>query len=406
MQAVASVAASRLRPAASCAPRGVLIASSVAESSSRAAQQRQRRRSAVVAAAAAPPGAEPDADEEQPFSFGPPPTVDFEGRPIQPGQIGLIDDPNNYVMTSPDIRADRTGFTPYDLIDFSDIPLKHEVVAKVDRPISEVYALWSERLNWPEWFGMIEELGFMQDSQDVVALNMWYRWAMTPWLELYVALERTHAEQNKYIVEEPVDGAPIVAAVLFQEAEGEPAATLVTLRISYLLPRVLYEFAGTMAVYGDVDRKLQRCMDRMKDWVEACDVAARQADTARQMANIRADLPENLRKQRDYDAQLELQRQRMLQEEQRRQAAEAAAAHTAQAGVAEPAGEAADDGMDVVDAALQEVAADVAAATAATAAAAAEAPPAPAPKKRTKKASSGPVTAGKAATKRGRKKDV
>lgn len=27
---------------------------------------------------------------------------------------------------------------------------------------------------------------------------------------------------------------------------------------------VLYEFAGTMAVYGDVDRKLQRCMDKMK----------------------------------------------------------------------------------------------------------------------------------------------
>ncbi len=27
------------------------------------------------------------------------------------------------------------GYTPYDLIDFSDIPLKHEVVAKVDRPI-------------------------------------------------------------------------------------------------------------------------------------------------------------------------------------------------------------------------------------------------------------------------------
>ena len=39
--------------------------------------------------------------------------------------------------------------------------------------------------------------------------------------------------------QEPVDGAPIVAAVLFQEAEGEPAATLVTLRISYLLPRAL-----------------------------------------------------------------------------------------------------------------------------------------------------------------------
>lgn len=44
--------------------------------------------------------------------------------------------------------------------------------------------------------------------------------------------------------QEPVDGAPIVAAVLFQEAEGEPAATLVTLRISYLLPRAWACLAG------------------------------------------------------------------------------------------------------------------------------------------------------------------
>ncbi len=60
--------------------------------------------------------------------------------------------------------------------------------------------------------------------------------AMTPWLEVYVALRRTKAEVDKYIVEEPQDGAPIVAAALFQEAEGG-AATLVTLRVSYLLPR-------------------------------------------------------------------------------------------------------------------------------------------------------------------------
>ena len=58
---------------------------------------------------------------------------------------------------------------------------------------------------------------------------------MTPWLELYVALRRTQAATNKYIVEEPEDGAPIVAAALFQE-DGA-GATLVTLRISYLLPR-------------------------------------------------------------------------------------------------------------------------------------------------------------------------
>ena len=69
--------------------------------------------------------------------------------------------------------------------------------------------------------------------------------AMTPWLELYVALRRTQAATNKYIVEEPEDGAPIVAAALFQE-DGT-GATLVTLRISYLLPREWGRLAGTGA---------------------------------------------------------------------------------------------------------------------------------------------------------------
>ena len=57
---------------------------------------------------------------------------------------------------------------------------------------------------------------------------------MTPWLQLPVVLRRTHAEPGKHLVEEPVDGAPVVVAVLFEE---EGAGTLVTLRVSYLLPR-------------------------------------------------------------------------------------------------------------------------------------------------------------------------
>lgn len=176
-------------------------------------QWRRRRRSALVAAAAAPPGAGPEAGaEERPFSFEPPPAVDINGIPIGPGEIGLVDNPDDYEVTNPVLRADRggglhalhaavlaplcrragsspqpgklpgmlplpearaldpaglllcctpaglarlhprlargsfcapcppplpsaPGYTPYDLIEFSDIPLKHEVVAKVQRPI-------------------------------------------------------------------------------------------------------------------------------------------------------------------------------------------------------------------------------------------------------------------------------
>jgi hypothetical protein len=94
--------------------------------------------------------------------------------------------------------------------------------------------------------------------------------ATTPFLELYVTLERTKEELNKFILEEPVEGMPLVAAVLFTPgrvpedseadagaeaeaeaaeeeeaeaeaeaevwAEGEGHGTTVTLRISYMLP--------------------------------------------------------------------------------------------------------------------------------------------------------------------------
>lgn len=65
--------------------------------------------------------------------------------------------------------------------------------------------------------------------------------ATTPFLELYVTLERTEAQQDKYILEEPVEGLPLVAAVLFQEGDASESSdkqggVTVTLRISYLLP--------------------------------------------------------------------------------------------------------------------------------------------------------------------------
>jgi hypothetical protein len=39
-----------------------------------------------------------------------------------------------------------------------------------------VYALWADRLNWTDWFGMIESVGFKEGDEGVCALNMWYRW--------------------------------------------------------------------------------------------------------------------------------------------------------------------------------------------------------------------------------------
>lgn len=119
--------------------------------------------------------------------------------------------------------------------------------------------------------------------------------ATTPFLELYVTLERTQEEVNKYILEEPVEGFPLVSAVLFQEGDesaGESSGTTVTLRMSYLLPKILQEFAGQMAVYGDVDRKLQKCMAKMKDFAEGINVAELEAVRRENEEQIRANFAE------------------------------------------------------------------------------------------------------------------
>lgn len=163
------------------------------------------------------------------------------------------------------------GYTPFEFIEFTNIPMKHEVAIQVDRNISDCYKVWDSRLNWMQWFDMIDEIGFHEEEPSYMSMYMWYRWATTPFLELYVTLERTQEEVNKYILEEPVEGFPLVAAVLFHAEEGETRTT-VTLRLSYLLPKVLQEFAGQMAVYADVNKKLERCMEKMKSVVEAVDM--------------------------------------------------------------------------------------------------------------------------------------
>ena len=172
------------------------------------------------------------------------------------------------------------GYTPFEFIEFTNIPMKHEVTIAVDRPVGDCYKVWESRINWMQWFDMIDEVGFHEEEPSYMSMYMWYRWATTPFLELYVTLDGTQEEENKYILEEPVEGFPLVAAVLFTEAEGNDevgsggrgTSTIVTLRVSYLLPKVLLEFAGQLAVYGDVNRKLEACMEKMKSVVEAVDM--------------------------------------------------------------------------------------------------------------------------------------
>ena len=153
-----------------------------------------------------------------------------------------------------------------------------------------------------QWFDMIDEIGFHEEEPSYMSMYMWYRWATTPFLELYVTLERTQEEQDKYILEEPVEGFPLVAAVLFHADEDAPQTTI-TLRISYLLPKVLHEFAGQMAVYADVNKKLEKCMEKMRNVVEAVDMDVLEEIQKENEQQIKANFVEARKKKQEKKKQ-------------------------------------------------------------------------------------------------------
>jgi len=234
------------------------------------------------------------------------------------------------------MRKSSGGYTPFEFIEFSNIVLKHEVSIRVKAPPSHCYQVWHNRCNWMEWFDLIDEMGFHEEDRNLVSMYLWYRWALTPFLELYLTLGRTKDEENKYIVEEPVEGMPLVAAVLFQQDDGSStdngtdSGTVVTLRVGYQLPKVLYEFAGKLAVYADVDEKLRVAMKKMKGFAEGVDptIVANMAQEAE------AQITQGFMEQRGNDARSE-ERTR-LKESQKTQAAAAAAAARAALAEADP----------------------------------------------------------------------
>ena len=129
-----------------------------------------------------------------------------------------------------------------------------------------------------------------------------------------------------------MEGIPLVAAVLFQEGDenqGTAAGTTVTLRLSYLLPKVLHEFAGQLAVYGDVDLKLQKSMVKMKAFVEGVQLEELEEVRKENEQQIRANFAE----QRERKAGALKRREEKMKQWAAEAAAEVAEAEQAAADV-------------------------------------------------------------------------
>lgn len=95
---------------------------------------------------------------------------------------------------------DHDGYTPFEFIEFTDLPLKHEVSMWVDRPISDVYKIWHNRLNWMQWFDMIEEVGFHEEEPTYISMYLWYQWGRYHLIRSYVETIIFGLEKSRFLL--------------------------------------------------------------------------------------------------------------------------------------------------------------------------------------------------------------
>lgn len=91
------------------------------------------------------------------------------------GVEGGVSD-GEYVEEFEGFREKDRGYTPFEFIEFTNLPLKHEVSIWVDLPVADVYKIWDNRLNWMQWFDMIDEVGFHEEQPKYISMYLWYRW--------------------------------------------------------------------------------------------------------------------------------------------------------------------------------------------------------------------------------------
>ncbi|KAK9806711.1 hypothetical protein WJX72_000223 [[Myrmecia] bisecta] len=195
------------------------------------------------------------------------------------------DDPDGLPWNQVGVQGGRTpGYTPFEAIVFGEEEVSHELVVHVDAPVSNVFQIWENRLNYCEWFDLIGQVALHRDDPRFASYFLFYKFGMTPVLELYSTLHRSHVVENELIVEESVDGMQLVVAAKF--AEHENGGTDVTLNVGYVLPKPLETFVGVVAVWGDVNDILKENLYAMKLFVEGADLDELQAARATDLQHM------------------------------------------------------------------------------------------------------------------------
>lgn len=220
----------------------------------------------------------------------PPPPTPAEARAPSPDLLSALADAADAAETdlaAPLWAGRRGGYTPFEMVGFSEEDVSHDVSVTVNAPRSVVYGIWADRANYGQWFSSIAQSVAHVGDPSLASYFFFYAHGTLPALELYVTLKR-ELVPDEAILERSVDGWDLAAAAFFSDAPAN--GTTVTLRLGYALPAQLDDAVGSVAVFGDVEERLRGDMAAMAAFCErhAADPGALAAKRAAEAEAVEA----------------------------------------------------------------------------------------------------------------------
>ena len=143
--------------------------------------------------------------------------------------------------------------------------LDHKVISEINAPVELVWKLWSDLDSMPLWMTWIESVKTVDNETSTLPdLTEWtlaangfrFKWKAQ-------ITERIEAQKLEW---KSVGGLPTTGAVRFYPEEN--SKTVVKLKISYELPKILASLMKENILGGMVTKELQINLDRFKELIE------------------------------------------------------------------------------------------------------------------------------------------
>ncbi|MCM1984068.1 SRPBCC family protein [Lyngbya confervoides] len=137
--------------------------------------------------------------------------------------------------------------------------LEHSAQVEVAAPIEQVWSLWSDLEQMPNWMKWIESVEIQQDNPDLS------RWKLASGAFEFTWLSRIVRQVNHQLIQwESVDGLPNQGAIRFYDRKG--AGSVVRLTVSYKIPGIIGSFMDNLFLGNVVESTLQKDLERFRDY--------------------------------------------------------------------------------------------------------------------------------------------